>query len=87
MTINRRYPLMPRASLASLRRVVHCREPRSLARLENGVRCFAPSPTKCFQTIVEEFQKGYVIDGRVIRTAKVKVAAAKPQNAQNEIQQ
>ena len=28
-------------------------------------------------TIVEEFQKGYTFDGRVIRTSKVKVATAK----------
>ena len=38
-------------------------------------------------TVVEEFQKGYILDGRVIRTAKVKVATAKPRNAQNEIKQ
>ncbi|MFA5059129.1 MAG: nucleotide exchange factor GrpE [Candidatus Omnitrophota bacterium] len=28
-------------------------------------------------TIIEEFQKGYLLEGRVLRTSKVKVAAAK----------
>lgn len=37
--------------------------------------------------VVEEFQKGYMLDGRVIRTAKVKVATAKPQITQNETKQ
>jgi len=29
-------------------------------------------------TVIEELQKGYLLNGRVIRTAKVKVAVAKP---------
>ncbi len=35
-------------------------------------------------TVIDEFQKGYMLDGRVMRTAKVKVATAKPQMTQNE---
>ena len=38
-------------------------------------------------TIIEEFQKGYTLDSRIIRTSKVKVATAKTQNSQNEIKQ
>lgn len=36
-------------------------------------------------TVIEEFQKGYVLEGKVLRTAKVKVASAKSGEVQDEI--
>ena len=38
-------------------------------------------------TVIEEFQKGYILEGKVLRTAKVKVAAVKTNDKQGEIQQ
>ncbi len=35
-------------------------------------------------TVIEEFQRGYMLEGKVLRTAKVKVAAAKPHDVQSE---
>ena len=35
-------------------------------------------------TVIDEFQKGYLLDGRVIRTSKVKVAKAVEKNQETE---